>query len=303
MPSSPIGKGAFGPLIAPNLYRVYVETGKERPMEHPLWVNRITMPWNPVTDQNMTGLGGLRSMPAGTQFPTDAPQMGNTKTYEAQPFGLAVEITWPMWRDELYGIMNEMVAELARSSRDHMEIAAHRVLNRAFDTNFQGFTATSLCSTSHASIDGTTTYANRPTNPIGFGVTYLQGATTRFETMTNERGQPRLMAATLAVIGPSNRFVAREVLGSSGKPFVSNNEINSLDAEDLRYHVNHRLQVSTYAFLLAAKGVHDLNFMVRDEPIFDSFDDPRTKNAVFSVYQRYDDSDWGTFRGVDGTPG
>lgn len=301
--SSPVGRGAFGPLLTPNLYRIYVETGKEHPMEHPIWVNVIDMPWNPVTDQQITGIGSAQSMPEGAQYPSAAPILGNTKSYKAEPYGLLVEFTFPMWQDELFGIMNEMIAELARASRDRMEIAAHAVLNRAFDTNFTGFTATSLCSTSHASIDGTTTFANRPATDVSFGVTYLQGASLRFENLKNEANQPRLLAPVMAIISPENKYVAREVLGSSGRPYKSDNELNALVEDDLRYHVNHRLTNVNAAFLLAAKANHDLNFMVRTNPMFDSFDDPRTKNAAYGVYQRHDESDWGSFRGIDGTPG
>lgn len=272
-------------------------------MEHPIWVNLPAMPWNPVTDQQMTGIGTAQSMPEGTQFPTAAPIMGPTKSYFAEPYGLLVEFTFPMWRDELYGIMNEMVAELTRAMRDRVEISAHAVLNRAFDTAFTGYTATSLCSTSHASIDGTTTFANRPATDISFGITYLQGANLRFENMKNESHQPRLMAPVMAIISPENKYVARAVLGSSGVPFKADNEQNVLVQDDLTYHVNHRLTNVNAAFLLAAKGVHDLNFFVADEPMPDSFDDPRTKNAAFSIYARHDESSWGSFRGVDGTPG
>lgn len=301
--ASPVGRGAFSALLTPSLFRVYMEAGKERPTEHQIWANVIPMPWNPVTDQQMTGLPIAQSMPEGNQFPTAKPRLGNTKAYQAEPFGLAIEITFPMWQDELYGIMNEMTAELARASRARMDVSSHSVLNNAFDTNYTGYTSTSLCSTSHTSIDGTTTFANRPANDIGFGLTYLQGAIERYETLQNENAQNRMMAGSLCVIGPSNKFAAREIFGSTGVPYSSDNEINAIQAEDLKFHVNHNLTTSTFHFLLAAKGVHDLNFMVRTMPIFDSFDDPRTKNAVFCVYQRHDDGDWGSFRGTDGSTG
>jgi hypothetical protein len=53
-------------------------------------------------------------------------------------------------------------------------------------------------------------------------------------------------------------------------------------------------------FVLATKPQHDLHFLWRDRPIFDVFDDPWTKNAVATVWQRHTKG-FGSFRGVDGS--
>ena len=271
-----IQRGAFSALIAPDLRTVYFETGKERPLEYPMIFNVDDMEWNPVTDQQISGLGTM--------------------------FGLAVEITWEMWRDELYGIMRELVSELARASHNRQEVDAWSILNNAFDTSIVGFTASeSLCSTAHSGLDGTSR-ANRPSPDVGVSVTGYQGAITRFENLTNERGLPRLLAPTMHVVTPDDKFVAREVLGSTGAPFTADNELNALVEEDMTWMVSHFLISTTYNFTLAAKGVHDLNFLFRDRPIFDSFDDPWTKNAIFTVYQRHTKG-FGAWRGVDGSTG
>lgn len=301
--ASPISTGGFAPLLAPDLRRVYIETGKERPPEYPLWANVDDMEWNPIKDQQVAGLGTMPGKPEGTQFTFDDPILGANKTYTAVPYGMGVEITWELWRDDLYGVMRELVAGLARASRNRLEISAHAVLNNAFSTSFPGFTAgEALCSTAHVGLDAVTR-ANRPTPDIGFSITGIQAAVQRFEAMTDERNLPRLMAPVMALIAPLNKFVAREILGSSGKPFTADNEINALLEEDLSWMVDHYLSTNTNWFLMAAKGTHDLNFLLRDRPIFDSFDDPMTKNAVFTSYQRHADGAFGTWRGIDGSTG
>lgn len=299
----PIVRGAFSPLLAPDLRKVYVETGKERPMEYTLWCNRPPMEWNPVRDQQISGLGTMPAKPEGTDFILDQPILGGNKSYTAAPFGLGVEITWEMWRDDLYGVMRELIAGLARASRNRMEVSGHAVLNNAFSTSFVGFTAgESLCSTAHVGLDGVSR-ANRPSPDIGFSITGIQASINRFESMTDERGLPRLMAPTMVMVGPQNKYAAREILGSSGKPFTADNEINALLEEDLGWMIDHYFASATQWFTMAPKGTHDLNMFVRDEPIFDSFDDPRTKNAVFTSYQRHTDSQFGAWRGVDGSTG
>jgi len=260
------------------------------------------MEWNPVTDQQVSGLSTLPSKPEGEQFSLDELLMGGTVTYTAAPFGLAVEITWEAWRDELYGVLKEMVRELARASRNRQEVDAWSVLNNSFSTSYVGFTAAeSLCSTAHTGLDGTSR-ANRPSPDIGFSQTGIQNAILRFEDMTDERNLPRLMTPTQVVIASANKFTAREILGSSQKPYTADNEINALIEEDLTWMVCHYITTSTYWWLAASKGQHDINFLWRDQPIFDMFDDPWSKNAIATVYQRHTKG-FGTWRGIDGSTG
>ena len=299
----PANTAAFSAFIAPDVHEMYVETGKERPSEYALFMNVGDLDYNPVTDRQVAGLGTLADKPEGSMFTLDEPIVGGTKTYTATAGGLAFEVTWEMWRDDLYGLMMEFARELARSGRYREETSAFSVLNNAFSTSFTGFTASeSLCSTSHARLDGGTAQANRPSVDIGFSFAGLQAGIINFHSMVNERGLPRVMAPSNVVISPDNLFAAREILGSSGKPYTADNEINSLLAEDLSWTVVHYLTTSSYWFMLAPKGVHNLNFFWRDRPIFDSFDDPWTKNAVFTVYQRHTQG-YGSYRGVYGSTG
>src|SRR5262249_15518350 len=120
----PLTTGQFSGLLAPDLRRVYVATGKERPLEYPMVLNTDRMEWNPVTDRIYSGLGTLAPMPEGDRFTQDQATQGPTKTYAATAFGLAVEITYQMWRDDLYGYMREIIAGLARASRNRLEVSA-----------------------------------------------------------------------------------------------------------------------------------------------------------------------------------
>lgn len=297
----PIGRGQFAALLKPDLWRVYVETGRERPLEYPQFFNVDDMPWSIVDDRQISGLGTLASMTEGEQFTLDDPILGGTKQYEAEVFGLGVEITYPMWRDDQYGVMGELIAELARSSRNKQETEAWSVLNNAFDTSFTGFDGLSLCNTAHTLLDPTQgTVANRPNPDVGLSTLAVQNSLIRFEGLVDERGLPRLLTPTMALIGQSNKYLAREVLGSAGKPFTTDNEQNALLQDDLSWMVCHYFTNATQWFITAARGVHDLQFLWRDRPIFDVFDDPWTKNAVATVWQRHTKG-FGAWRGIDGS--
>ena len=296
-------RGNFAAVLEPDLAHVYVMTGKERPEEYAFWCNVDDMEWNPMTDQQVSGLGTMPAKPEGTQFNLDRYQLGAQLEIEADPFGMAIEFTYEYWRDEKYGLGREMVREMARSGRNRVEVDAASLLNNAFSTSFPGFTSgEALCSTSHTSFADGEARANRPSPDIGFSVTGIQNAIIRFHNMENDRGLPMAMAPVMAMVSPTNLFAAREILGSSQKPYTTDNELNALIEEDMSWMVNHYFTSTTQWFLLAAKGVHDLWFHWRDRPIFDGFDDPYTKNAIFTSYQRHTQA-WRSWRGVDGSTG
>lgn len=302
----PMNTTQFAGLLAPDLRRVYIATGKKRPPEAELILNTGPMEYNPVKDRIYSGLGTMPSMPEGQRFPQDQIVQGPTKTYQALPFGLACEITFPMWEDDLYGVMHDLIRGLALASRNRKEVAGYSVFNNAFSTSFAGFVAgEALCSTSHVSFaDASIVQANRPSPDIGFSVVAMQQSALRFEAMVDARGLPRLLAPVMTLLHAANKFIAREILGSAGKPFTADNELNSLLEEDMSWMIGHYLTSLTAWFNLAAKGSHDLNFYTRTETITDSFDDPWSKNAIFSAYQRHmARSEFGQWEGVDGSTG
>jgi len=298
----PVSRGFSSQLLTPDLRRVYFEEGKERPLEYEQIANVEDMEWNPIKDLQTAGLETAPTKAEGAEFTRDQPLVGGTKTYTAVASGKALEFTYEAWKDELYGVFQETTRSLARSMRDRQETDFWSLINNGFSTSFTGFTASeSLFSTSHARLDGGTAQANRPSPDIGLSVTGLQAMSIRFENMVNERGMPQALTPVLVVCSPANKFVAREILSSVGKPFTADNEINALIEEDLSWMIVHgRLTTTTTWFAAATKGVHDLNFFWRDRPQFDSFDDPRNKNAIFTAYQRYAFG-FGSYRGVDGS--
>ena len=299
----PISRNSYSALLRPDVYRVYMETGVERPLEYTSFLNVVDMPYNPIRDQQMAGMPTMPDKLEGERFATRQPLIGTAKERLAAARGMAVEFTFEAWDDELYGVFPEEASELRRSSNNRLEVDATEVLNEAFNTAFTGFTASeSLCAISHTMLDGST-QANRPNPDIGFSQTYIQGALLRFHGMKDHNGLPRLMYPTTVVIAPDNIFAAREILGSSGAPYQPSNEINSLVQDDLKWMVSHYLSSSTAHFLLCAQGVHDLQIGIKNAPMFDSFDDPWTKNAVFTVYQRNTNGYYNLWQGVDGSTG
>ncbi len=294
-------RGGFNALLRTELAGVYLGTYKERPLEYPNYLNVADMETNPEKYQQVSGLGTALEMGEGDTFPLDEAVLGGTKSYEVRNYGLAIEITYRLWRDEKYGIMRDLVAELARSVRNRQEVSGIGLLENAFDNAFAGFDGVSLCNTAHPPYaPGGPTQANRPTVDIGFGATALQNAVIRFEDQENDRGLNMQLSPVTLLLSTANRYLAREILGSGGRPFTPDNEINALVQDDLSYMISHYFTVKSKWFLMAAKGVHDLNFKWRDRPMFDGFDDPWTKNAIFTAFMAFD-TGFASYRGIDGS--
>lgn len=294
----PLTRAGFSQLMQPDLYRVYIETGEQAPIEFQNIFNIIDMPYNPVTDQQVSGLGTVPMKAEGAQFDFDQPIVGGAVDYLAQSWGLGIEFTWESWRDELYGVFQEMTKELRRASDNRMEVNAHAILNLAKSSSAVGFDNVSLLNSAHPLLGGGN-IGNTPTIPIQFSYTAVQAAAQHFHNMKDERSQPRLMAPSMALITPAYYHDAREILGSTNKPLTSGNELNALIQDDLSWMVSHYLLNQEDWFILARQGVHDMNYFIRDAPSFEMFDDERTRNAVAVVYQR-DAVGFGTWRGVYG---
>ena len=94
---------AFSALLAPDLRKVYVDTGKEYPREYIEAVNIEDMNWNPETDRQISGLGAMGEKPEGSQFNLDQPILGGTKAYLAIPYGIAVDATGDVWMGDWNG--------------------------------------------------------------------------------------------------------------------------------------------------------------------------------------------------------
>lgn len=302
MAGAAVTRADFQPLLTPELRRIYVQTGLERPMEHPMLINTENMPGNPITDRAYSSLGVMPAMEEGGRFPLDAPIQGSTVTYTAAIYGLGFEVTRPAWEDDMYGLIRQMPAALARSSRNRIEVDAHAPLNRAFNASFTGLDGLALGHIAHTRLDLNGTQGNRSSPDVGLSAAGIQAARLQFENMVDDRGLPRMMTPTMLVITPTNIDTAREILGSSGRAYTANVEINSLMQDDLSIIVDHFITTATNWFLMAAKGVHDINFFMRSAPTFDSFTDPWTGNAIYTVWQRHV-SGFGLWQGFWGSTG
>jgi hypothetical protein len=303
-----VSSGGFSELLAPGLYEVMFNEMEQTP---PSWMpvfNTRDSKRAYEEDFKMAGLGSMVSKPEGVATTFDDPVKGNVVRYTHSSYGLGFRITREMYDDDLYDIMQDMSAELARAAAYKIEIDAWSVLNNAFSSSFLGQDGLALCHTAHTRLDGGATIANKPTTDVDLSFTAYQAALDHFKVLVDDRGRPLNVAPAMTIIDPTFEWIAREIMESEFKPYTANNEINVVKSGDRTYQLCRYLTDADSWFTVAPKrqkksrAGHDMKFWWRVRPEYANADDFLTGDAMFKTYARYSKgfSEW---RGVYGSSG
>jgi hypothetical protein len=217
-------------------------------------------------------------------------------------YGMAARSSFELHDDDQHGVIIQVPKALARSQRFTEELVAWNIINLGFSTvktvdgvslfNNQhpllgGPTATSYTPGIGTIISAPGTYPNRPSTDIDLSFAGIQLMTNQFQGMIDGQGMPITYFPKSILIHFTNRFLARELLGSPGKPGTATNEINSLLGEDLGYMIsNYLISVGAW-FAFCEKKYHHLDFIWRQKPKTDFDDDFDTKALKESVVSRF----------------
>lgn len=297
-------RASISQLLTNELRQVVISVGKERPLEYEGIINVNNDVENPVIDQQMFGLGPMGEKPENNPFPLDTIFMGGRVQYNAKSYGMALEFSKEAWLDDKYAALKREVGEMATSWRHRKNVQGFAVLNDGFaGATYTGFDTLALFSTSHGTTepDGATK-ANRPSPDVSFSVTGVQNMILSFEGMRTGRNMPRILTPAKLVLPPALRFTAREILGSLGKVDSADNNISGIIGDDLTWTIVHYFATSTMWVALTKPGDHDINLNLVNESEFDSFDDPYTGAAVFTMWGRISEG-FGEWRGAYGSTG
>lgn len=290
-------RGAFSKLLAPGLNHIYldaVET-EQRAEEYSKYFTIETSDSAFEQDAKFTAFGPLQEKPENTPVAyTNMTQLGD-KRYVHLTYALAVRSSKELYDDDKYGIIKKAPVALARSERYTKEMVGFNIFNQGFSNNVTTADGVSLFNNQHPLgggpaatnvgpgltnvISAAGTYPNRPSTDIDLSVTALQIATNQFERLVDGQGLPITIRPRLLVIPPELKFIARELLGSSGKPGTGDNDINSLIGEDLSFMVSHYTTSQGAWWLLADKKYTYLKYYMRQAPKM-SYDDDFDTDAL-----------------------
>lgn len=281
----PALSNAFSDYLSTKWAKVQVAYGKTHPRMYPQVMRVQDMEVNPYLAVKISGMGTMPVKPEGTQFVFDQPIPGGNFQVTATPYGMGYSVSREMWRDDLYGVMLDMPAQMTKATLYRQEVQAWTAFNNAFSTA-TGYDATDLCSTSHKGLDGVV-QSNRPSVDVTLSQTAIQAGLLNFETLNDDRSIPEQIAPSRLIYHPTNRWLIREILGSSGKVQTANNDPNALLPDELIGIPSRFLTRTQDWFLCASREETDIIFMWADQPMPRNFDDPFTLDANFTMYQRF----------------
>ena len=286
MPSRSAG---FSNLIAPEIHEVFFNKYKQYPDEYAQVFNLEDSSHAYEEDIEVAGLGQFVSKPEGTSVTYDDPFQSGRKRYTHTTFGLGFRVTNELYNDDLYGVIKRMPQALARSAHQTIEVQAWNVFNNAINSTIQiGFDGQPLISTTHLNIKQTGgPYTNSLSTAADLSVTSLQQAIQILEQTTDDRDLNLMLKPKLLVVPVVQKWMARELLHSEYKPQTADNEINSLQDEELSYLVAHYLTGTHEWFLLSDKAEHYLKFFWRQKMKLDNDDDFDTGDAKFKATMRF----------------
>lgn len=278
--------GDFAAALAPGLKKWFVLGGKERSQEYMSIMDRVSSKRAYEEFRTMAGLGVAVQKPEGQSFTFDDGTQGDLKRLTAVSYGLGFEVTHEMWSDDLYGQMRQLSKELGRSHRELVE----RICANVYNNGFTGGTelaadGLTVFNALHTQPGTATTFSNTAATDIS--ITSLQAATNYFETENNPRGLRMLMRLGTILAPPESRFTIREMLNSPQKPFTSDNEINSMQAENIKVLYSHYLADNDSWFAMSDdKEAHWPKLIIREALSFDHGMNKDTKSARFYAFQR-----------------
>ena len=248
-------------------------------------------------------VGGIGNMPQkleGEALTYISATEGFRQTFTHLDYGYGMRVTRNLLRDEMYGTMENLGMELARSARATEETILANIFNRAFNSSYTGPDGIMLCNTAHVREDGST-FQNTLTNAADLSQTSLEQALIDFSDF-RDGGSKRIVIEPKILLVPKElRFVAARLTGSSLAPEDDTNAINPLNGL-LDVQVWNYLTDTDAWFILGDKKDHYLHLYDREEFWTDyEYDFDSKDYKISGLFAQ--SSGWADARGVYGSAG
>ena len=297
-------RGAFAQTLAPGVHHWFLHflDLQMREEEYTKFFNVETSTMSFEDEIEMAGVGAMPEKPEASAVVYDDMIQGGTKRYVHLSYALGSRASWELIEDDQYGIIKQVPKAQARSAMFAREQVSFNVLNLGFSTVITA-DGVSLFNTEHPLLGGaaatnvgpgltnvislTGTFPNRPNPDTDLSFTAVQGMVNQFERLIDSQGIPTRLKPRYVVIPPELKWTAREILGSPGKPYTADNELNSLVGEDLHFIVSHYTTSQSAWFVLCDKDSQQLKFFDRHPIDTDYDDDFDTRATKIITFQRF----------------
>ena len=245
------------------------------------------------------------------------PLEGGTMRLSHTVYGIGVEISEEAWEDDLYAGKGSALREAGNSLADSMaevvELQFHRMfgseafLTSAVPTHMRTLpdnaATVSIYNTAHSAVSGgeAAAQSNKPTTNVDLTVTSYRAGLTQFRKWRDDRNKriPGYTKPARLIVSEDLEWDALEILGSANRPDTAN-RVENVSKGRTSLHVDPYIDDTDAWFIQGQK--HHKTFLWRWRPRMDSFDDRRSRIAIFLAYQRFS-TGCPTWRGMYASPG
>jgi len=213
-------------------------------------------------DARIAGFYNHQPVSDGQDIPLENPKFGGVKTWTQSRYGLGFRITAGMKKFNRYDLMKTFTSDLSKTMVESKDREIANMWNNMTATTYaSGYDSLAIASNSHTCLDDlSTTYDNYGDAALGF--TSLQTGLLYYHALKDDQGNTFTAVPNLLVVGKDNLPMARELVGSTGKPHEQSNTLNFIrDEYNLKVRVYHRWTATT-PWVLAARNESNYGFFV-----------------------------------------
>lgn len=198
----------------------------------------------------------------GSEYSFARGKQGASKTLSIVKYGLGFSISEEAVEDGKFNEIADLVRKLAKSARESQEVQAMNIFNNAFSTETTA-DGVSLINSAHTLPSGGT-WSNTLSTNADLSVTSLENMLTAFETQqVGDTGIIYNKMPKILLVHPSNKRLAKELIGSDLKAETADNNMNSFKEEGLRVISSPHLTDQDAWFMLSAPSENGLRIVSR----------------------------------------
>lgn len=207
-------------------------------------------------------------------------------------FGLGFTLTRKTVEDDQYNKANQGAKWLAHATQMTYEFRSGALLDDAFaGATFKGIDSLPLCDLSHTAIGDPAagTWANEPTNAIGFSIAGINALLNLHEGTVDHNGDPVITNPNTVIYNPSQITKALQIFGSKLEPFTADNQDNVIGQNRLAgvKHIVKRFVTNATTYFLFDSAMNDAHFLLRRKADFKDETDFDTGAAKFKTTTRF----------------
>jgi phage major head subunit gpT-like protein len=205
----------------------------------------------------------MQQVAEGEQLTYLSNNEGFLQTFTHLDYANGFRVTRRMYRDDLYGLMEQLATELSLSADSTEETILANHFNRAENSSYTGADGVELSSAAHVREDGTT-YSNELSSAADLSQTSLEQAFIDFSDQRSGGGRRLTIQPKCLVVPKEEGFNADRLLNSRQAPEDNTNAINPIQGK-VDVLVWHFLTDADRTFLVADKSNHGLKLYTREE--------------------------------------